>query len=265
MVRIPKRVQKRYATAIKKFKRILRNAQKRDVNEADTVSIVRSMLTELFGYEEYGEITSEFAIGRTRVDLAIIIDDTVQFLIEVKAIGKTLSESHIRQAKGYGSDKGIEWVVLTNGMEWRLYRIKFGRPVSHSLVHDFDFLELKSRNQKDNEALFLLSKEGIPKHARDAFHRKAQTVNKHVIGHLITAEPVVAVIRRELKKLARNLQKNRRVVSPQVEKDEVRTILNDEVLKRDIFDGDKAKKAKTSVRRLYRKPRRAKKKSASPN
>ena len=53
------------------------------------------------------------------------MDGKIEYLIEVKAIGLSLKENHLRQALGYGANNGIPWVVLTNGLVWELYRIKF--------------------------------------------------------------------------------------------------------------------------------------------
>ena len=60
-----KKVQERLAAGIKKYQSILASAKARDVGEADTVAIIRDMLTEVFGYDNYPEFTSEFAIRDT--------------------------------------------------------------------------------------------------------------------------------------------------------------------------------------------------------
>ncbi|MFH2056545.1 MAG: hypothetical protein ABIJ61_11350 [bacterium] len=95
MSAIPKKVADRYRSAVPKFQKILGVARDRDVNEADTVSIIQDMLAEVFGFDKYTEITSEYAIRGTYCDLAVKIDGTVQYLIEVKSIGLELRDSHI--------------------------------------------------------------------------------------------------------------------------------------------------------------------------
>ena len=138
-------------------------AKDRDVNESDTVAILNDILGDVFGYEKYLEVTSEFAIRGTYCDLAIKIDDKVQFLIEVKAIGINLKESHMKQACDYGANHGVQWVVLTNGIEWRVYRIRFEQPINFDLVCSFDFLALNARDEKCQDCLFMLAKEGLTK------------------------------------------------------------------------------------------------------
>ena len=113
---MPKRVSDRLVRGIAKFQQVLQIAKDRDVNEADTVSIIKDMLADVFGYDKYLDVTSEFAIRGTFCDLAIKVENKVEFLIEVKAIGLELKEGHLRQAIEYGANNGVPWVLLTNGM-----------------------------------------------------------------------------------------------------------------------------------------------------
>jgi hypothetical protein len=83
MASIPKRVGDRLTAGIKRFQPVLTAAKSRDVNESDTAIIVTDMLSEIFGYEKYSEITSEFAIRGTSCDLAIKLEGAVEALIEV--------------------------------------------------------------------------------------------------------------------------------------------------------------------------------------
>ena len=118
MVTIPKKVRERLVKQIPRFQKILANAKNRDIHESDTVTIVVDMLESVFGFDKYAEITSEHAIKGTYCDLAVKIDGSVKYLIEVKAIGLDLKDNHLRQAVNYGANEGIPWVVLSNGMEW---------------------------------------------------------------------------------------------------------------------------------------------------
>jgi hypothetical protein len=70
MIVIPKKVAERYVNTIKRFQPIIQSAKTRDVNESDTVIIITDMLAEVFGYDKYSEITSEFSIRGTYCDLA---------------------------------------------------------------------------------------------------------------------------------------------------------------------------------------------------
>src|SRR3989338_11406342 len=101
MASIPKKVAERLVVGIKRFQPILAAAKARDVGEADTVTIIKDMLADVFGYDKFSEVTSEFAIKGTYCDLATKIDGALQTLIEVKAIGLELKDAHVKQAIDY--------------------------------------------------------------------------------------------------------------------------------------------------------------------
>lgn len=244
---IPKRVSDRLVRGITKFQQVLQIAKDRDVNESDTVSIIKDMLAEVFGYDKYLDVTSEFAVRGTFCDLAIKVDNKVEFMIEAKAIGLELKEGHLRQAIEYGANNGVQWVILTNGMVWQIYKIRFEQPINYDLVCEFSFVELDPKNEEHQEKLFIVCKEGLVKDAREEFHEKILTVNRFVLGALILGDEVVGVIRRELRKLSDGV-----LVTPE----EIAMVLTNEVLKRDILEGDEASKAQARVRRFYGKAAR---------
>jgi predicted type IV restriction endonuclease len=230
-----------------KFQQVLQIAKDRDVNEADTVSIIKDVLAEVFGYDKYLDVTSEFAVRGTFCDLAIKVENKVEFLIEAKAIGLELKDGHLRQAIEYGANNGVQWVILTNGMIWRVYKIRFEQPINYDLVCEFSFAELDPKNEEHQEKLFIVCKEGLVKDAREEFHEKILTVNRFVLGALILGDEVVGVIRRELRKISDGF-----LVAPE----EIAMVLTNEVLKRDVLEGDEAAKAQARVRRFYGKATR---------
>lgn len=61
-MRIPKKVEERFSTFVTKFKRVLKKALDKDVNESESVSIVTDILAEVFGYDKYEDVTSEYQI-----------------------------------------------------------------------------------------------------------------------------------------------------------------------------------------------------------
>lgn len=252
MVNIPKKVVDRFIKSVPRFQKVLQIAKDRDVNESDTVAVLNDIFGDVLGYDKYLEVTSELAIRGTYCDLALRVEDKVQFLIEAKAIGIDLKDTHMKQACDYGANHGVQWVVLTNGIEWRVYRIRFEQPINFDLICTVDFLALNPRDEKDQDFLFLLAKEGLGKNTREDFYEKVQSVNRYVIGNLIVAEPVLRVLRRELKKLADGVK---------IEMEEIQKIVRSEVLKREIVEGEQAEAAQARVNKFYRKsttPRRAK-------
>ena len=235
------------------FQRVLQGARDRDVNETDTVTIIKDVLVHVFGFDKYTELTSEQCIRGTYCDLAVKVNNKVQYLIEVKAIGKDLKDNHIRQAVGYGASEGIPWVVLTNGITWEIYRIKFEQPVSHELACTFDLLAMNPQDQEQQYQLFLLCREGLNKAAIDEFYERQQNINRFVIGAILQSKPVLDAIRKEMKRLA---------PGNKVSIEEIEKILLAEVIKRDVIEGDEAVKVQCRIKKCAAKKKRATKEVA---
>lgn len=244
MFKIPKKVQERFSDRIRHFQKIAEQQKAKDVSEADTVTVVKDILAEVFGYDKYQELTSEHQIKGTFCDLAIKIDGKLRLLIEVKAAGVTLNSSHIRQAVSYGVTQGIEWVILTNGINWQVYKIKFGQPPIEEELARFDFLAINAKNEDDMQKIFLLCKEGMTSEALNTYHQVAQLFNKHTVSVILQSEVVLGALRREMRRIFPELK---------IETAGLADLLVNEIIKRDAIDGEKYKEAETRVKKIIRK------------
>ena len=246
---VPARVVNRLKEEVPRFQKILTDARSRDVNEADTVVIVTDMLERVFGMDKYSEITREYAIKGTYVDLAVKTDDAIQYLVEVKAIGMDLKGHHLRQAIDYAAKEGIKWVVLTNGVDWEVHRINVAGQVTNDRVLRFNFLDLSTRKQDDLEMLFLLCRKGIDKDLIDEYYERQQACNRFVIGALLGSDQVVTIVRRLLRSITPGLK---------VSTEEVKSIILDEVIKRDVRESDMGIAAQKRVSRELAKIEKSK-------
>ncbi len=244
MATIPVKVIERIKDNLNKLQKVLEQAKNRDINEADTVVIVTDILVNIFGYDKYTEITREYVVKSTFCDLAIKIESDLKFLIEVKAIGITLTDKHYEQVLNYGANNGCEWIILTNGLVWKVYKVKFEKPIKTDLVCEFSFLDLKIKNQNDLDKLFILCKEGLKKNAIDEFTQHRMVVNKYYIGSILQSSYVIEIIKRELKKINILLK---------VEDDEVLSLLNNEILKRELLDSPDAIDANDKYNKILKK------------
>jgi hypothetical protein len=240
MPTVPARAAERIAYNLKKFQPIVQSAKQRDVNESDTVIIVTDMLSELFGYEKYGDITSEISVRGTYCDLATKLDGHVQCLIEVKAAGMELKESHTKQAIDYAANQGVDWVVLTNASQWKIYNVTFTKPVGQDLVLDLDILTLNAKNSECIQSLFLLAKEGFIKSALGEFSAQRQALNRFYIAATLLTDHVLDVLRRELRHISPDVK---------IDTEQIKAVLTQEVLKRDVIEGEKADEARKKVNR----------------
>ncbi|MBN1489759.1 MAG: restriction endonuclease subunit R [Phycisphaerae bacterium] len=246
---IPKKVQTRIKASLRKYRAVLQDARKADRSEQDTVTIITDMLADIFGYDKYSEITGEYCIRGTYCDLAVRIGGKVRFLMEVKAIAKDLKENHLRQATDYAAKEGIEWVVLSNGAEWQAYRMIFEQPVRYDHVFTIDFL---AGGDDLNEMIYMLSREGITKDAIGEYHEQRRVLNAYHLAAIILSDGVLAVLRRELRRVAPGMK---------ITTDDVKDELVSEVIKRSILDSDEIKDAAKRIKRS--KTRRMRSRSES--
>ena len=251
MAKIPSKVANRISSGIKKFQPILERAKLNGVGESDTVTIVMEMLAEIFGYDKFLEITSEHAIKGNKCDLAIKIDGEIGLIVEVKAIGINLNEQHVTQAVNYAVniERGVEWVIVTNGMNWRVYKVIFAKPIDQDLVIEINFAPDAPKNAKDVEVLYLFSKEGWLKRELDQQHKRTKVLGRFFLGAIIRSDPVLDVVRKILRK-----------VSPEVRIDieEIKSELESGVIRRDVLEGDKADEAQKKMAKVANKIRKAK-------
>lgn len=255
MAAVPKRVAERLVAGVKRYQPILAAARARDVGEADTVTIVKDMLADVFGYNKYTDVTSEYSIRGTYCDLAIKLDGQLETLIEVKAIGLELKDAHVKQAVDYAANQGVDWVLLTNGITWRVYHIIFAKPIDQELLLELDFCAASARSQSDLELLFLWCKEGWQRSVLGEYRTQRQALSRFYVGAMIQSDPVVDVIRRELRRLSPDVR---------IETQQIRDVLANEVLKRDVTEGEKAEEARKRVSKVSGKPLRARKRASAP-
>jgi hypothetical protein len=246
---IPAKAADRLSSGLKRFAPILAAAKSRDVNESDTSMIVTDMLADIYGYDKYSEVTRELAIRGTYCDLATRIDGKFQMLIEVKAIGLELKDTHAKQAVDYAANQGIEWVALTNGNCWKVFRVIFAKPIDNELVLDIDLLALNPKNANDLENLYLLTRESMLKSGLYAYHDHLQATNKFYLAAVVLSDAVLETVRRELRRLS----------DAKVEVTELRDALMQEVIKREVIEGEKADSARKKVAKTAGKMLRVKK------
>ena len=248
MATIPKKVAERLVSGLKRYQPILAAAKARDVGETDTVTIIKDMLADVFGYDKYSELTSEYAIRGTFCDLAVKLDGKLSTLIEVKAIGIDLKEQHVKQAVDYAANQGVDWVLLTNGNRWCVYHVLFTRPIQTELVVDIDFSVLSARSEADIELLYLWCKEGWQRSALGDFHTQKQALSRFFLGAMVLSDSVLEVIRRELRRVSPDVR---------IDIDQIRTVLANEVIKREVMEGEKADEAKKKIAKAVGKATRA--------
>jgi hypothetical protein len=191
--------RERVRTGIRKFSRPLNDLIARDANEGDTRMLVNRMLTDVLGYDEFSELTTEYAVKGEFADYGIRIDRDLKAFVEVKRVATTLGARHLRQAEMYAVNEGVEWIILTNGADWRAYHLSAGLPVEIDLALDVNLVGEGTVAQKA-EQLFYLSRESLKRRQIDEVWKAKRATSPRSLASVITSPAVAEAIRRELRR-----------------------------------------------------------------
>ena len=241
-VSIPKKESEAISSGLFKYQKILAIAKARDLNESDTVTIISDILADIFGYDKYLDITSEYAIRGTFCDLAIKINDNIEYLVECKSIGTDLKDSHLKQVVDYGANQGVNWVILTNGLVWQLHKIHFEQPISHKLVMEFDVSNLNPRSDDTKELLYILHKSALSKNLREEHYTKTRLINPYTITQVLFSPTIINAIRKEIRRLS----------DIKLDDEEISTFLSQAIIKRDLLENESAKLAEKTIKKLQK-------------
>ena len=200
------KLDKEVRKTILKARSLIEEVAKADGNEAETRKRVDHVFGTLMGYDTFKHITSEYAIhgaGDTvHCDIAVQLDhketSKPDFLVELKRVNMDLTSKHLRQAASYAIDIGCEWVLLTNGKEWKLYHISFGQPPQIKLVDSWNLIT--SDLVILAEKFALIGYKNIKKGGLAQLWQKSNVLTAQNILKIILSEQSITSIRREIKK-----------------------------------------------------------------
>ena len=149
---VKERLDPEVARAIRAAKRTIEDVARGDGNEAETRRRVERIFESVMGYA-IEHLSREHAVkgsGTTEhVDFVVQIekgpDAAPIVMVELKRVGVDLRPKHLRQVSSYAINAGCEWVLLTNGREWRVYHVEFGQPPITKLVEQWNLLKDDTR------------------------------------------------------------------------------------------------------------------------
>lgn len=102
-------------------------------NETRTRMILDRIFQDVLGYRMENIKTEQNVQGR-KADYVLSIEGQDALVVEVKRAGMPMRGRQIFQATSYGAYAGIRWALLTNLVEWQLYRISTGDRIEANLV-----------------------------------------------------------------------------------------------------------------------------------
>jgi predicted type IV restriction endonuclease len=232
------RAKERIAKGLRKYKIVAQKASANSAQESDTRMIVSSIVSEVLGWDAFDNLTGEYRIKGSFADFVIRKDNRHFIIIEVKAISSKLSDKHLYQAVSYAANQGVEWVILTNGACWQLYRILFTKPVQQELIFEVSFLNEEPKPKAKVDLLYLLTPEAQRKDELEGFYQRKRAISPGNIAKLILSEPVLTKLRAVI-----NTESGYKLPL-----DELGGILVSRVFRPELQDGDMDKQLKRLLR-----------------
>jgi hypothetical protein len=169
------------------------------IGEQNTKSILIEPVLRALGWdiEDFEEVQREYKPKPTDnpVDYALFIIRTPRLFIEAKSLGGNLDDRRwANQIMGYAAVTGVEWVVLTDGDEYRVYNSHAPVPIEEKL---FRSVRIDGDGAPVAETLDLLSKAQMQENLIEALW-KSHFVDRQIramIESLFGPDPDPAFIR----------------------------------------------------------------------
>lgn len=171
-----------------------------NIGEQNTkLTLINPVLRAIgWNVEDLDEVRHEFrrVPADKPVDYALMLARTPRLFVEAKALDENLDDRKwANQIISYATVAGVEWVLLTNGDEYRIYNSHAVMPVEDKLFRN---IRISANPEAATEALLLLSKEHIKKNALNGLWR-AYSIDRRVreaVEELFLPEPSQWLVRR---------------------------------------------------------------------
>jgi predicted type IV restriction endonuclease len=190
----------RIRAALRRYAKPLNDLIARDANEGDTRLFVTDLLCDVFGYDKYENLTTEFQVRGEFADFGIRIDKQLVAFIEVKRATTKLGAKHLRQVEMYAVNEGVPWLLLTNGGEWRVYHLAPGMPVTIDLAFTVNLTDQQVPPATKIDRLFYLTKEAMKRDLIESLWKQQAATAPAQLLKALSAPSVIAEIRREIRK-----------------------------------------------------------------
>lgn len=182
-------IKTRYRT----FSPLLKRAMQDSPNESQSRLLLDRILQDVLGYA-MNEIKTEQKIQGRIADYVLAPGGVDTLVIEAKRLGATLRDKQIFQATSYAAYAGVRWALLTNVVNWQLYRVATEDKVEADLVFTLDLQE--GLDGDSAYRLMLLSKAGITRcELLEKLWRKKVALSQESLIAAILNEEVLNKIR----------------------------------------------------------------------
>ncbi len=152
------------------------------LNETTTRTIIINRVLEALDWDlsDLEEVRQEYVtLDGKLVDYALCLNKKPVLLIEAKPLNDALDDvKQITQVVNYGNIAGIAWVVLTNGLRWKVYRSVEHCPAPDKLLFEVVLDAPDQTEAQASEMLSRLSRDAIARGELDAVGERVFTDGK---------------------------------------------------------------------------------------
>ncbi len=216
----------RLAQAVERFSVPLGDLVERGANEGDTQILVADFLGYALNYSKYGELTTEYRTSGGSVDYGILIDNELFAFVEVKPPNQRLDARNLQQSRIQATEKGVFWVVLTNGQTWQVYHLGDETTSGTQRILNVDLLDQENRTAAV-DLLFHLTKEAVQHGRLTELRAWREALAPASLAGALQSEAVINAVRTELRGRTGHQGHMGDV-------DELSRILGDEVIARNV-------------------------------
>jgi len=240
MYKIPVKFKRLITNELTKFSTVVNNLHLRgkSSSEDDARIILNDMLSDVLGYDKYNELRTEMRKGNGRYDYVVKLQDgpnskkkdRFDFVVEAKAAHVTLSQAHINQTLTYCAMSGIDYFILTNAVNWQLYKVKHSKKSPEAkLIHEVNFLTNKNIDSLTEE-FYLFSKHAYLSGDWDHVASVAGATKVEDVVAVLLSDKVVSYITKEVAKASNGIK---------ISEELIMDILENQIVKSEVSDINK--------------------------
>jgi len=197
-------IAKEKRQAIREARKLIKQALDINGNEAETRRRVERIFEIVMGYDVFKHLSRERAVKGSaeteHVDFSIQLEPGIDakplVMVELKRVASDLARKHLKQVTSYAINAGCEWILLTNGREWRVYHVEFGQPPEVELLDSWNLLE--DDISKLVPKFDLISLSSIKRNSLDRVWQRVKVFAPDQLLEAIMSEDALSAIRRYL-------------------------------------------------------------------
>lgn len=133
------------------------------MNEKETIHFLVEPLIAAIGWgiSDIEQVRREYpTINGGMVDIALMLDGSPTLFVEARALGHSIDNMRLaEQIVDYASSEGVNWCILTNGAEYRIFNSRLSANIRSKRFINVTLSELSAKSIA--EILFLISPQAM--------------------------------------------------------------------------------------------------------